>query len=92
MPPCLPGQIVSNYIERARRRVFQAIVPYKGSDLVVITVYTTNSVLESTLYHFYCDGGIHTCRWEEMDKKLKIPREKFVAMPIPENYVDCYEI
>ena len=56
-----------------------------GTDLVVMggEGFGNNS---SSFYQFSSENGIF--KWEKMKPELKIPRDQFVAMTIPDHLVD----
>ena len=56
-----------------------------GTDLVVMGGYSSGS-RSSSFYQLSVENGIF--KWEKMKPELKIPREDFVAMTIPDHLVD----
>ena len=58
-----------------------------GTDLVVMGGLSFRSRIQSSFYQFSCENGIF--KWEKMKPELKIPREEFVAMTIPDHLVDA---
>ena len=57
-----------------------------GTDLVVMGGYSRGSGYSSSFYQLSVENGIF--KWDKMKPELKIPREKFVAMTIPDHLVD----
>ena len=57
-----------------------------GTDLVVMGGCNPGSGDQSSFYQFSCENGIF--KWEKMKPELKIPKEYFVAMTIPDHLVD----
>ena len=59
-----------------------------GTDLVVMGGYNSGSGRDSgSFYQFSSENGIF--KWEKMKPELKIPRDGFVAMTIPDHLVDA---
>ena len=58
-----------------------------GYDLIVIGGTNENKNQSGALYKLSCWN--HNCKWEKLTQKLKIPREEFVAIPIPESFITC---
>ena len=57
-----------------------------GTDLVVMGGYSDEvDELSSSFYQLSVENGIF--KWEKMKPELKIPREAFVAMTIPDHIV-----
>ena len=56
-----------------------------GTDLVVMGGLFNGSV-SSSFYQLSVENGIF--KWEKMKPELKIPRNDFVAMTIPDHLVD----
>ena len=56
-------------------------------NLVVIGGQSGQDDYLSSLYQLSCYNGY--CQWQEMKQTLKTARSQFVAMTVPENYVDC---
>ena len=57
-----------------------------GTDLVVMGGFSYGSGLSSSFYQLSVENGIF--KWEKMKPELKIPRDDFVAMTIPDHLVD----
>ena len=57
-----------------------------GTDLVVMGGEQSFRNYSSSFYLLFAENGIF--KWEKMKLKLKIPRENFVAMSIPDDLVD----
>ena len=55
-----------------------------GTDLVVMGGYSSGN--QSSFYLLYSENGIF--KWEKMKPELKIPREGFVAMTIPDQLLE----
>ena len=56
-----------------------------GTDLVVMGGRSSGNIL-SSFYQLSSENGIF--KWEKMKPELKIPRQLFVAMIIPDNLVE----
>ena len=56
-------------------------------NLVVIGGSRGQIAYQPSFYQMSCYNGY--CQWQEMKQNLKTPRENFVAMTVPESYVDC---
>ena len=56
-----------------------------GTDLVVMGGNSLGS-LSSSFYQLSVENGIF--KWEKMKPELKIPREDFVAMTIPDHLIE----
>ena len=56
-----------------------------GTDLVVMGGYSRESGLSSSFYQLSVKNGIF--KWEKMKPELKISRQDFVAMTIPDHLV-----
>ena len=58
-----------------------------GTDLVVMGGRSGRSTpFSSSFYQLSVENGIF--KWEKMKPELKIPRDDFVAMTIPDHLVD----
>ena len=58
-----------------------------GTDLVVMGGFSkSNGSHSSSFYQLSVENGIF--KWEKMKPELKIPRDDFVAMTIPDHMVD----
>ena len=58
-----------------------------GTDLVVMGgCCSDGSGYSSSFYQLSVENGIF--KWDKMKPELKIPREEFVAMTIPDHLVD----
>ena len=57
-----------------------------GTDLVVMGGFSYRSGDSSSFYQLSVENGIF--KWEKMKAELKIPRDNFVAMTIPDHLVD----
>jgi hypothetical protein len=59
-----------------------------GQGVIVIGGYsTTDHADQSSIYKLICDQL--ECKWSEMEQQLKIPRDLFVAMLIPDTLTNC---
>ena len=67
--------------------IYQHEMVTLGTDLVVIGGDCKNCPDKSSLYIMTCQNQL--CAWQEMNQRLKIGREQFVAMIIPDELVDC---
>ena len=65
-----------------------------GSDLIVIGGFDGNEYSDS-IFRLKCANMSipldKTCHWETLDKKLKIPRQRFVAVTVPDDFITCHE-
>ena len=58
-----------------------------GTDLVVMGGFSEESgLVSSSFYQLSVENGIF--KWEKMKPEIKIPRDDFVAMTIPDHLVD----
>ena len=63
------------------------IVPF-DKDVVIIGGYDgTSGGFPSSLHRLTCQN--QDCEWKTMSQQLKVAREDFVAMLIPDELVDC---
>jgi hypothetical protein len=51
---------------------------------IVIGGYLATGGYQSSIYKLICDQL--GCKWSEMEQQLKIPRQFFVAMLIPDTF------
>jgi hypothetical protein len=59
-----------------------------GQGVIVIGGYsTTDNAYQSSIYKLICDEL--GCDWSEMKQQLKIARQLFVAMLIPDTLTNC---
>ena len=63
-----------------------SIVPF-GKDLVLIGGYSYDDGFQDGIFKFTCAN--RNCAWTKMPQKLRVARENFVAIPIPENLATC---
>ena len=61
------------------------IVPF-DKDVVIIGGYDGSSY-QSSLHRLTCQN--QDCEWKTMSQQLKVARESFVAILIPDELVDC---
>ena len=54
-----------------------------GRDLIVLGGYRS----EHSLLRLSCSSNI--CKWETLSQKFEKPRDKFVAIPVPDDFVTC---
>ena len=62
------------------------IVPF-DKDVVIIGGLDGNGDFQSSLHRLTCQN--QDCEWKTMSQQLKVAREDFVAMLIPDELVDC---
>ena len=63
-----------------------------GTDLVVIGGYAYGISIDFTGYNdsiFKLSCSYNFCQWERMTPKLKMGRQYFVAVALPDNFVNC---
>jgi hypothetical protein len=59
-----------------------------GQGVILMGGYSaTNDAYQSSIYKVICDQL--GCKWSEMEQQLKISRQHFVAMLIPDNFTNC---
>ena len=62
-----------------------------GFDLIAIgggdSVNLINSGVSPDLFKLSCTYNI--CQWETLHQKLLIPRREFVAIPVPDHFINC---
>ena len=56
-------------------------------DVVVLGGWVSGSGYQSSLYLMTCQNKV--CEWQTMSQELKVGREDFVAMLIPDELTDC---
>ena len=61
------------------------IVPF-DKDVVITGGYSTDGI-QSSLHRLTCQN--QDCEWKTMSQQLKVAREWFVAILIPDELVDC---
>ena len=57
-----------------------------GMDLIAVGG-VSNRQYSGYLHKFSCEN--QNCKWEKLPKELKIPRSEFVAIPVPNDFVNC---
>ena len=62
------------------------MVPF-DTDVVIIGGYASGVGYQSSLHRLTCQN--QDCEWKTMSQHLKIARQSFVAMLIPNELVDC---
>ena len=62
------------------------IVPF-DKDVVIIGGYDGTVEPRSSLHRLTCNN--QQCEWTTMPQQLKVARDSFVAMLIPDELVDC---
>ena len=67
-----------------------------GSDLIVIGGYDGyEKVYSDSIFKLRCVNMSipldKKCHWETLDKKLNIPRQRFVAVPVPDDFIACHD-
>jgi hypothetical protein len=55
-----------------------------GQGVIVIGGYSDGDGYQSSMYKLICDQL--ECKWSEMEQQLKIARDTFVAMLIPDTF------
>ena len=63
-----------------------ATVPF-DKDVVIIGGYGGGSQSQSSLHRLTCHN--QDCEWKTMSQQLKVGRNQFVAILIPDELVDC---
>jgi hypothetical protein len=58
-----------------------------GQGVIVIGGYSDTDGYQSSMYTLICDQV--ECNWSEMEQQLKIARQLFVAMLIPNHLTNC---
>jgi hypothetical protein len=59
-----------------------------GQGVILISGHSaTDSAYQSSIHKLICDQL--GCKWSEMEQQLKIARESFVAMLIPNHLTNC---
>ena len=58
-----------------------------GHGLLVIGGKDGSLKYSSKLYRLSCYNN--SCQWETLPQELKTPRELFVAVALPDNFVTC---
>ena len=58
-----------------------------GKDVLAIGGYASGWGYSKSLFQFGCSD--HDCEWTVLDQELKIGRQSFVAMAIPEELTKC---
>ena len=62
-----------------------------GFDLIAIggaeSIFLINSKVSPDLFKLSCTNNI--CQWETLHQKLKLPRCRFVAIPVPDHFINC---
>ena len=57
-----------------------------GHDLIVIGGQGYSGY-SGSLYKLSCKN--YKCKWQILTQELKTPRQEFVAIPIPDDFVNC---
>ena len=57
-----------------------------GYDLIVLGG-SNGEINSGALYKLSCTN--YNCKWESLSQELKIPRNGFVAIPVPDDFVTC---
>ena len=58
-----------------------------GYDIIVIGGKTENKIYSGSLFKLTCTE--HICDWKNLTQELKTPREYFVAVAVPDDFVQC---
>ena len=76
------------YIFYSNPNLIEKLFSNSGITSKIINAYTdSNNVQQSKIYHMRCSHYI--CEVLILDKELSVPRDSFVAMPIPDHMSGC---
>ena len=59
-----------------------------GYDAIVLGGFNIlTDGISAKLFKFSCSNNV--CEWEQLSKELKMPRHRFIAVPLPDDFVEC---
>ena len=58
-----------------------------GNDIVVIGGKDDANKYSGSLYRLSCWN--HVCSWETLSTELEFPRMSFLAIPLPDDFLEC---
>ena len=58
-----------------------------GRDLLVLGGHSSGWNFSDALFKLSCSNN--KCKWENLSQKLETPKDRFVAIPVPDSFVTC---
>ena len=58
-----------------------------GYDLIVIGGDIGGGSFSGSIYKLSCSNFV--CKWEKLQMELKVPRARFTAIPLPDDFISC---
>ena len=58
-----------------------------GYDLIVIGGDRGGGSFSGSIYKLSCSNFV--CKWEKLQMELKVPRARFTAIPLPDDFINC---